>query len=92
MIKDSEAKQIEANEIIAALDRAGLDWDPKIVTLCPQDFAELTAKQKHDATQAAIDAFENLGERLHQAGEHEIADKYFKHPGDLSEVLGYLPK
>ena len=37
-MKDSEQKQIEANEIIAAFDRAGLVWDPKIVTFCPDGF------------------------------------------------------
>jgi hypothetical protein len=92
MMKDSEALQAEANEIMAALTRAGLAWDRKTVTFCPQDFAELTAKQKHDATQAAIDAFETYWEGLHQAGEHAVANKYFKFPGELSEVLGYLPK
>ena len=91
-MKDSEAKQIEANEILAALDRAGLTWEPKIVTFCPPDLSEMTAEEKHDATQAGIDAFEKIGIGLHQAGEHAVADKYFKFPGDLSEVLGYLPK
>ena len=91
-MKDSELKQIEANEILDAFARAGLVWDPKIVTFCPDGFDEMTPEEKHAATQSAIDAFEKYGEGLHQAGEHEIADTYFKHPGDLSEVLGYLPK
>jgi len=92
-MRDSEAKQIEADAIMAALARAGVVWDCKIVNAPLQNFAELTAEQKHDATKAAIDEYESYyGKRLHQAGEHEIADKYFKHPNDLSGLMGYLPK
>lgn len=91
-MKDSEQKQIEANEILAAFERAGLTWDAKIITFYPAGFDEMSAEEKQAATQAAIDAFEKYWESLQQSGEHEIADKYFKRPDDLSEILSYLPK
>lgn len=91
-MKDSELKQHEANEIMAAFERAGLVWDAKVVTFCPPGFDGMTPEEKHAATQSAIDAFEKYWEGLQQSGEHEIADKYFKRPDDLSAVLGYLPK
>lgn len=92
MIKDSEAKQNEANEILAALARAGVTWDPKVASGHCEGFEEMTPEQKHDATRAAIDAFEKIGEALRQAREHEIADKYFKYPSQLDDLRGYLPK
>lgn len=91
-MKDSEQKQIEANEIIAAFERAGLVWDAKVVTFYPAGFDEMTAEEKQAANQRAIDEFEKYWEGLRQAGEHEIADTYFKRPDALSAVLGYLPK
>ena len=94
MIKDSEAKQNEANEILAALARAGVTWDPKVASghHC-EGFEDMDdPEQKHDATRGAIDAFEKIGEALRQAGEHEIADNYFKHPRQLDDLRGYLPK
>ena len=92
MIKDSEAKQNEANEILAALGRAGVIWDPKVASGHCEGFEDMTREQKHDATRAAIDAFEKIGEALRQSGEHEIADNYFKHPRQLDDLRNYLPK
>ncbi|MBU2766127.1 hypothetical protein HAP94_07950 [Acidithiobacillus ferrivorans] len=92
MIKDSEAKQIEANEILGALTRAGLVWDPKIVdgaVVCAED---MTPDEKRDAAARAVDLYEKYWSGLQQAGEHAIADKYFTHPCNLDDLRGYLPK
>lgn len=92
MIKDSEVKQNEANEILDALARAGLPWDPKAAIGACEGFEEMTDEQKYQANLAAVAAFEKIREGLHQSGEHEIADRYFKHPRQLDDLRNYLPK
>lgn len=91
-LSDTKLKEAEATEILAALARAGVPWDPKVASGDCEGFEEMTAEQKHDATQSAIDAFEKIGEALRQAGEVEVADNYFSHPRQLDDLRGYLPK
>ncbi len=91
-MKDSELKQAEANAIIAAYGRANIPWDRKVVTGYVEDLESLTPEARRDAARDALDAFESIREKLHEAGEGEIADKYFSHPRQIVDLLGYLPK
>lgn len=91
-MKDSEPKQAEANAIIAAYGRANIPWDRKVVTGYVHDLESLTPEARRDAARDALDAWENVWKKLHEAGEGEIADKYFSHPRQIVDLLGYLPK
>ena len=91
-MKDSELKQAEANAIIAAYGRANIPWDRKVVTGYVEDLESLTPEARRDAARDALDAWENVWKKLHEAGEGEIADKYFSHPRQIVDLLGYLPK
>ena len=91
-LSDTKLKEAEATEILAALTRAGVPWDPKVFSGHCEGFEDMAPEQKHDATRAAIDAFEKIGEALRQAGESEVADRYFKFPSQLDDLRGYLPK
>ena len=92
MMTDSKLKQAEADEILASLSRAGMPWDPKVAIIFTGDTEGMTPDEKRAATSRAIDLYEKYGEGLRQAGEHEIADNYFKHPRQLDALRNYLPK
>ncbi len=92
MMTDSKLKQVEADEILAAFARAGVTWDPKVASGFCEGFEEMTNEEKQVVNQVATAAFEKIGEALRQAGEFEIADKYFKFPAQLDDLRGYLPK
>lgn len=94
-MKDSEIKQREANEIVAALARAGIKYDKGIIRGYVDEFDDLPKMPLEEACaikKRAHDAFESIGRRLRDAGEHEIADNYFKFPNQTDHLAGYLPK
>lgn len=95
-MKDSELKQYEVNEILAAFRRAQVTFDQDLALGGAGRFLEEREAMDEETRMRSdidlVDRYEQIGTALKNAGEGEIADQYFRHPSQLWHLKGYLPR